>query len=140
MKNILFLDDIRTPRMVFHYDIATAMQAPFNNEEKWDIVRDYNEFVDYIRTYYESYNKLPELITFDHDLADVHYTALTHEAINNMDCDEKTGYDCAKWLVDFCIDNNLNMCKYLCHSQNPAGKENILGLLNNFNKFQENQK
>lgn len=127
MKNLLFLDDIRTPNMVFNYDMLTAMQAPFREEEKWDTVRDYNEFVEYLESYYKENKKLPELISFDHDLADKDFDEISQE---------KTGMDCAKWLVDFCIDNELSLPEYLCHSQNPAGKDNIMMLLNNFKKHQ----
>ena len=49
---------------------------------------------------------------------------------------EKTGLECAKWLIDYCIDNNQELPNYLCHSQNPVGKDNILGLLDNFNKYE----
>ena len=49
---------------------------------------------------------------------------------------EKTGLECAKWLIDYCIDNKQKLPNYLCHSQNPVGKDNILGLLDNFNKYE----
>ena len=51
---------------------------------------------------------------------------------------EKTGYDCAKWLVEYCIDNNKSLPKYAIQSANPVGKENINSLLMNFNKFNKN--
>lgn len=75
-------------------------------------VRSYAEFVTYIET-----NALPDLISFDHDLG-----------LN------ESGFDCAKWLVNYCLDNNLRLPKFDVHSQNPVGKENILSLLQNFKK------
>ena len=45
---------------------------------------------------------------------------------------EKTGYSCAKWLIDFCIDKDLPLPEYFCHSLNPGGKENILSILKNY--------
>lgn len=75
-------------------------------------VRDYTEFINFIKT-----NPLPKFISFDHDLGE-----------------GKTGFDCAKFLVEFCIDNNLNLPDFFVHSQNPIGKENINSLLTNFNK------
>ena len=48
---------------------------------------------------------------------------------------EKTGYVCAKWLVEYCINNDLKCPEYFCHSMNPVGKYNILGLLDNFTKY-----
>lgn len=73
----------------------------------------YEEFVKFILD-----NGLPDFISYDHDLGE-----------------GKTGYDCAKWLVDYCLENNLSLPEYAVHSQNPVGKENILTLLSNFEKF-----
>ena len=137
MKTLLFLDDVRVPSMVLHYDPVTAQKAPFKNNDIWDVVKDYNEFTKYILNYYNTNKKLPDLISFDHDLADEHYLALTQEEIDNMMTNEKTGLDCAKWLADFCMDNNLKLPECLCHSQNPAGRDNINMFLKNFKKFQE---
>jgi hypothetical protein len=38
---------------------------------------------------------------------------------------EKTGYDCAKWLCNYCIDNGIPLPEYYVHSMNPVGRENI---------------
>ena len=38
---------------------------------------------------------------------------------------EKTGFDCAKWLVDHCHDNSLSFPEYIVHSLNPVGSERI---------------
>lgn len=46
--------------------------------------------------------------------------------------DEKTGYHCAKWLVEYCMDNNAPLPKWNIHSANPVGKENIKMLLENY--------
>jgi hypothetical protein len=71
----------------------------------------------------------PEIISFDHDLSDRHYIDPYFQEYV-----EKTGYDCAKWLVEHCMDNNLDLPKFYCHSMNPVGKNNIESLLNNFKK------
>jgi len=105
----------------------------------WDIVRSYNEFVAWIES-----NGLPVIISFDHDLADTHYTPehlwVDYNASKAwQDAQvhvEKTGFECAKWLVEYCMDNKLPLPQYYCHSQNPVGKDNIIGLLNNFKKYQ----
>ncbi|WCM41597.1 hypothetical protein MG290_11655 [Flavobacterium sp. CBA20B-1] len=75
-------------------------------------VRSYTEFVDYI-----TQNGLPDFISFDHDLGL-----------------EESGFDCAKWLVNYCLDNRKKMPDFIVHSQNPVGKQNIKSLLNNFRK------
>lgn len=75
-------------------------------------VYSYEEF----RVYIEE-NGVPEFISFDHDLGE-----------------GKSGFDCAKFLVDYCLDKNIHNISFTVHSQNPVGKENIISLLSNFNK------
>lgn len=128
----LFLDDIREPVEVYEY---TKMGTYIHND--WKVVRNFEQFIDWITK-----NGLPYCISFDHDLADTHYTpeiywtdyeaskkyqeAQTHK--------EKTGYECAMWLVDYCMDNNIKLPKYHCHSMNPVGRDKILGLFESFKK------
>lgn len=128
----LFLDDIRVPMDAFNY---TRFQK-FSLEE-WDIVRDYDGFVHYIET-----NGLPDFIAFDHDLADEHYAPEMYHGSEaymkiSENFKEKTGYDCARWLVEYCMDNNLDCPDYIVHSMNPAGKQNIESYLENFKKSKE---
>lgn len=119
----LFLDDFRFPEQVKWINLPNV---------KWEIVRSYDEFVAFITK-----NGLPNFISFDHDLADEHYKELN----NSFDSDfiqyslftEKTGYDCAKWLVKYCFDNRASLPHYTVHSLNPIGKKNILSLLDVFN-------
>jgi hypothetical protein len=81
----------------------------------WDIVRSYDEFIGWIEI-----NGLPDMISFDHDLGDE---------------TTKTGYDCAKWLVSYCTQNNLPyLPEYNIHSANPVGKANIESYLSNAKK------
>lgn len=113
---LLWLDDIRDP---FDGDwlVFSPIERPF--DVVW--VKNYNEFTNWIET-----NGLPDGICFDHDLSDIHISKSTYK--------EKTGYDCAKWLVDYCIDNNKTLPKFNVQSANPVGKQNIISLLDNFNK------
>jgi len=49
---------------------------------------------------------------------------------------EKTGYDCAKWLINYCIDNKKELpATILIHSMNPAGSLNIKSLFDTYNKY-----
>ncbi|UKB78904.1 cyclic-phosphate processing receiver domain-containing protein [Chryseobacterium sp. MEBOG07] len=116
-KRLLFLDDIRYPIEAYHY----TKQDIFLRSG-WHIVRNYEQFVNRILE-----KGLPEMISFDHDLADVHYLKQ-----DSQEYVEKTGYDCAKWLIEYCMDNYLDLPQFYCHSMNPVGKENILSLLKNF--------
>ena len=130
MKAHIYLDDVRTP-----------------NEEGWIVVRNYEEFVDAVtKIGLENI----EVVTLDHDLGD---TAM-QEYFNNvspnykLDYDnikEKTGLDCAKWLIDHYLDkynteesrkekrdSGIIFPKVFTHSANPIGSANIMGYVNNF--------
>lgn len=119
----LYLDDIRT--------------IPVG----WFGVRSYKEFVEFIEK-----NGLPEFISFDHDLADEHYddyfdNYLKPESEVKLKYDEykeKTGYDCAKWLIEYCEKNNLELPVYQIHSFNGVGRFNIEQLLEGYKKFKNN--
>ncbi len=122
MNKYLFLDDIREPKDAYSY----TNQKMFL-ELDWEIVRNYNEFVGWITK-----NGLPQIIAFDHDLHESHYTY--KESVEHLHT-EKTGNDCAKWLVQYCLDNKLKLPMYYVHSMNPVGKVKILNTLADFHKI-----
>lgn len=120
----LFLDDIRNVEETFYYT---------NNfiylENGWDIVRNFDEFQNYIIM-----NGVPDVISFDHDLADIHYI----KQLDYNDYVEKTGYHCMKWLIDYLLDNKIyKLPTCYVHSMNPIGKKNIESLINTFKKVYE---
>jgi len=127
---ILWLDDIRNPF------INLKGRVP-KEEGTIEWVLSHEQFVQWINMF-----GLPDIISFDHDLADEHYTPPKYwdnyqeskeyqEAQNYL---EETGMDCAKWLVDYCMDNDVPLPKYYVHSANPVGADNIRGLLGNYIK------
>lgn len=124
MSYYLFLDDMRMPLDVTWVNLPRV---------QYEVVRDYNEFVDYITTH-----GVPKFVTFDHDLADEHYEKMLSQLYNpSIDIDygsEKTGYDCAKWLVDYCADHDEKFPDYDVHSKNPVGRENIISFIQNAKK------
>jgi hypothetical protein len=125
----LFLDDVRNPK-----DCVSYMRNKVYNED-WDIVRTYDEFVDYIKT-----NGVPDEISFDNDLADEHYHPSMFDSPESYgekynSFKEKTGYDCAKWLCNYCFENGLPLPTYLVHSMNPVGRDNIISILNSSEKI-----
>jgi hypothetical protein len=136
MKN-LFLDDIRIPKDAI--GLVDSKLNQFYWSQDWSIVRSYDEFVQFITE-----KGLPDFVSFDHDLADDHYNDLFSDknwAKKNSDIKldynsykEKTGYECAKWLVDWCVDNGLKLPDYVVHSANPVGKSNIISYLENAKK------
>lgn len=116
-KITLWLDDCRNP----YIDLEGKVPTP-NQIVEWVI--NFEQFKQWIGKY-----GLPDTISFDHDLADFH--DVDGEVI------EYTGMTCAKWLIDYCMDNKLKLPKFFVHSANESGKKNIESILNNFNKFSE---
>jgi hypothetical protein len=124
MKTALYLDDQRTP-------IKTIP-----GYHPWVVVRNFAEFTDYILR-----NGIPDLISFDHDLADEHIDDYFKQKLETgwqqpayETYKEKTGLDCAGWLVDHIQKNNLILNRCSVHSHNPVGAANIQSLLNGFKK------
>lgn len=115
MSKILWLDDLRNPFI----DLEGSVPKEDGIVE-W--VLNYEQFVQWIEKF-----GLPNIISFDHDLG------LVEKWLPNYI--EKTGMDCAKWLIDYCIDNNCELPKFYVHSANPVGADNIRGILNNYLKY-----
>jgi hypothetical protein len=115
----IYLDDVRTPI-----------------DGDWIVVRNYDEFiqkVDEIRL------ENIEVISLDHDLG----PSAMKEYFNNVspnykldynNIDEKTGMDCAKWLVQryYELSDTSHFPQIYTHSANPIGASNIMGYINNF--------
>lgn len=112
-KTLLWLDDWRDP---FKKNGEWLMFSPIGRDVDVVWVVNYQEFVDYIMGH-----GLPDAICFDHDLGD----------------EVLTGYDCAKWLVNYCLDNNKPLPKYGMQSANSVGRDNIKGLFLSFDKFRK---
>lgn len=125
----LFLDDIRAPKDAIN--LVPSNLNRFYWENDWFVVKNYTEFVNYIKS-----NGVPDFISFDHDLADVHYEVDFSDWEFSADQlgVEETGLDCAKWLVDYCLDNGFSLPQFVVHSANPAGRKNIQSYLDNANK------
>lgn len=126
----LFLDDIRAP-----FECAQYMHKrigklnPIYLEGEWYIVKNYDQFVKAISLYHKTITH----ISFDHDLADMHY----HESMDQgkeayedhlKTVTEKTGYNCAKFMKDFYDRFAIDYPVLFVHSMNPVGTENIINL------------
>lgn len=122
----LFLDDERNVADV------KWVQYPLVH---WVVVRNYQEFVDTVIK-----NGIPQRVSFDHDLGKSAYNECLRcfsekdDKINYNNIREKTGLDCARWLINKCIENNKKFPEYYVHSLNPIGKENIISLIECFEK------
>ena len=124
MKKSLYLDDVRTP--------TTTIPG----YEPWYVVRNYDEFVSWI-----SENGIPDLISFDHDLAKEHMDDYFEQVFTQgfqhpmyEEYTEKTGLDCARWLAEHIQTNNLVLKSVSVHSHNPVGASNIQSFINGFKK------
>ena len=115
----LYLDDIRTP-----------------NNDDWHVVRNYDELVSHIRL--NGLDKY-EVISLDHDLGDTAQKEYFNNVSPNYQLDynnilEKTGLDCAKWLVAESMNSKIPLPQIYTHSANPIGSANIMGYVNNYLK------
>lgn len=135
----LFLDDYRTPRDCIQYMYTRIGSGQtIYLERDWDVVKNYPEFVKYILDY-----GIPDLISFDHDLADGHYHKNMQQGVLNYDAEDfekdeyKTGKHCAEWLCNYCLENKLTFPRYIVHSMNPVGTQNIINCIENYIKNNE---
>lgn len=118
----LFLDDERMPWDVTWCDLP--------RDKPHHIVENFEKFTGMIIAF-----GVPEFVSFDHDLARQHYGhGLNEDDIPYDRYTEKTGYDCAKWLVDFCAERNVKFPNYKVHSMNPVGTKNIISYIENAKK------
>ncbi len=122
MKKVwIYLDDKRTP-------ISEGL------DQIWTVVRNYDEFVAKVK---EVGLENIEVISLDHDLGDSAMMEFYRNVSPNYTLDysnitEKTGYDCAKWLVELSIETNIPIPQVYTHSANPIGSANIMGYINNY--------
>jgi hypothetical protein len=128
----LFLDDVRIPKDAI--GLIPDKHNKFYWENDWEIVTNYDDFVEYIEL-----NGVPKFVSFDHDLGDTAMdeyfrNVATNGTLDYENIEEKTGLDCAKFLVEYCVDKNQPLPEYLVHSANPVGKKNIESFLENAKK------
>lgn len=129
MKTLLWLDDARNPLKDNWLNFSPIGK---NVEIIW--VKTYQEFTDHIMTY-----GLPDAICFDYDLgSDIENLGfaigLSKEKARKLKQETLTGYDCAKWLIDYCVKTKNDLPEWNIQSANPVGKENIKNLLLDFKK------
>jgi hypothetical protein len=113
----IYLDDIRTPTV----------------SEFWTVVRNYDEFVAKVT---EVGLENIRLISLDHDLGPTamkewHSNVYHNYSLNYDNIQEKTGYDCAKWLVERWMEGEP-VVEVVTHSANAIGSANIMGYINNY--------
>lgn len=121
MRNdtILILDDVRSIS-----DVLTINRMNvFGDTVK--LVKSYREFCDWVTS-----NGVPAFVSFDHDLADVREPGDGALIVVASDwTKEKTGVDCAAFLIEYCHAEGERFPVYNVHSANPVGAANIRGLI-----------
>lgn len=113
MSYNLFLDDERKPSDVRWLILPKV---------EWVIARNYNEFTKILEE-----KGIPEIVSFDHDLADEHYNPETWRQ-QDPQYKEKTGYECAKFFKAYCEKLQQWPNEIFIHTMNPVGRENITNL------------
>jgi len=103
----LFLDDVREPKHVKWVELPRPVS--------WIIVRSYPQFVEAV-----SQKGLPGFVSFDYELGDEIYGK------SSTWFTEKTGRDCAEFMVKYCENNMLPFPQYAVHSMSPTGKADII--------------
>ncbi len=122
----LYLDDVRTP--------LDPNNAWIEGIPQWQVVRNYEQFVSHIQ-----YNGLEnyDVISLDHDLGDsamkeYFYNVSPNYTLDYNNITEKTGLDCAKFLVAESMSTSIPLPQIYVHSANPIGSANIMGYINNY--------
>ena len=96
-----------------YVDDVRALPSEMAGE--WDIARSYHEAIALLTT-----NQYDEL-SLDHDIASWDDNGR-----------EMTGYDIALWLADRKFHGEYVPPKIYCHSANPVGVKNILGVIERY--------
>lgn len=101
LPRVLWLDDIRDP---FDYKmnwVKEVIHLDISIPVTW--AKNVDEFKKCVE------QEMPDIICFDHDLGE-----------------GESGMDAAKWLVNHCFDNDIEIPTVYSQSSNPVGRENIL--------------
>ena len=124
LRTCLYLDDMRTPTQTIP------------GYKPWEVVKNYDEFSKWIIK-----NGIPDLISFDHDLAEEHMNDYNSQFIQQgyqipeyHIYKEKTGLDCAKFLVEYSQRMNTPIKACCVHSHNPVGARNIQSYINGYHR------
>lgn len=130
MKKVIWLDDLRNPEERVNQTTISAYVFE-ENDVIW--VKTYDQFVKHIREFGS-----PDFMFLDHDLSPEHYTprvywnsyAESYKYQCNRPTQNKTGYDAAVWLVNYCKTMGVGLPDFYSQSANPIGRDKIICMLN----------
>lgn len=107
---------------------------PDHLDRMFHTVRDFDSFREWVEV-----NGIPELVSFDHDLHWEHTEYFFSKGGFSSPPDPReaffrqpTGYDCAVWLLDRCLEQGRYPRFVIVHSANPIGSDQIHELFTAF--------
>lgn len=109
-KSVYWVDDTRDPE-----DYFTPDELDYYYKVFW--LKDFDMFKFYIE-----HLDMPDIVYLDHDLGE-----------------GKNGYDCVKFLVEFCDENSLGLPDVKTQSANPVGVKNILSYVESYRKVHQSK-
>ena len=101
LPRVLWLDDVRDPFDPKLDWVKKITHLDVSIQITW--AKNVTEFKKCVE------QEMPNFICFDHDLGE-----------------GESGMDAAKWLVNHCFDNDIEIPTVYSQSSNPVGRENIL--------------
>jgi len=113
----IFLDDRRTEEYIKRHHTLSQIEGLV-------IVKTYDEFVSVVNEHLKEIT----FVSFDHDLACFDKYAK-----------EWTGKDACMYLVDMCIENQINFPDWYVHTDNVNGGPNIIYYILNYLRNIENK-
>jgi hypothetical protein len=135
----IYLDDFRIP--------LNVEDDPLSKYGDWILVKNYDEFTAVVES--KGLENIG-VISLDHDLdesamQEYFNNVSPHYTLDYSNINEKTGMDCAKWLVEKYYESyvtsqnrgekrlsGITFPQVYVHSANPIGSGNIMGYINNF--------
>ena len=111
LPRVLWLDDMRDPFDPEFDWVKKITHLVGTIQITW--AKDVDDFKQCVE------QEMPNIICFDHDLGE-----------------GESGMDAAKWLVDYCMNNNIEIPVVYSQSSNPVGRENILSYIRQARKIQ----
>jgi hypothetical protein len=126
LKELSFKDIYRFfQKMLYNQNMTYKMfidDLKFPPSDDWVVCRSMDEVVDSVKR-----NGCPSMVSFDHDLG---WDEENNQAV-------PSGADIASWLInyDMMFGGMPENFTFVIHSENPIGRDNILGKLNGYLKF-----
>ena len=124
----LFLDDVRVVKdAVIHKLNRKLIKESKIPAVDWLIVRSYDDFVKTVKE-----KGVPNVVSFDNDLSQEQtgYFVRNHEKNDfNVDVYNDNGISCARFLIQYCKEQNKPLPTYYVHSANYHAVDFIENLM-----------